>query len=176
MTTILETPMKIKKFLLLIDSNGQQISSRELIITNQKFVEMFGFEANSQKVPYIYKLGSALRTRMAEFLGEPIELYYMSVEWRNVPESEEERLQSIKTSIRSARGYFAPTDNEIEAWLKKNQVPAEWTFEKNMKENNFLSALEELHVMTQVYYGQPIGEGNIIKPLTEARKMLSEGI
>ncbi len=168
--------MKIAKYLIVQNADNQEISKSEFIISDKRFYEVFGFSPSEYKAPYLLKLNSSLRNHLSNYLNESFEERYVTVEWREVPESEQERKETIKRCIRIARKTFTPSDEEINSWIKEHKVSYQWNFEKYIKEENFLMAVESLHAMTQCFYGSPFNDSNIIKNLNEARRMCSENL
>jgi hypothetical protein len=164
--------MKTKKFILYYNGDGGLYDKKEMLLSDAKVREVFGIDMSQYRAPYSLKLSSSSKQKYCAAVDEVNNAYYIMMEWQEVPESEKEIEELVKKYIREARNYFSPNNSDLSAWLSKN-CQAEWLFEKHMKEGKYLMALEELHVMTQCFYGQAVNEPNITRNLNEARKLLA---
>jgi len=166
--------MKTKKFLILHNADGVQVFEREFEISDAKFKEIVGINPFDAKAPYAYRINSTIKNKILALMGGLSDSgNSATIQWVEVPESESEKIEIIKKYIKNARSFVPSSDEEIVSWLKIN-CNAEWLFEKHMKEHKLLLAVEELHVITQCMYNQPLHDQNVSKNLTEARKLIAK--
>ncbi len=150
--------------------------NQELKLSDAEFLDIVGIKKSEIIPPYNFKLTSNQRVKIASYLSNAkLAGMYLTISWDLVPENTQEKKEISIKNLKNVRNQIELDDASINKLLKKYEgCPYNFNqYEKYIKEEKFLSALEFLHLIAQCLN---LNTGYFQQYSVQARKIISEEI
>jgi len=150
--------------------------NQELKLSEADLFDILGFKKSEIAPPYNFKLASNQRIKIASYLSNAkLASMSLAISWDLVPENAQEKKEVSIKNLKNVRSQIELDDAGINKLLKKHEgCPYNFNqYEKYIKEEKFLSALEFLHLIAQCLN---LNNGYFQQYAIQARKVISEEI
>lgn len=150
--------------------------SQELNLNDNDFFNVLGVKKNEIESPYNFRLNSSQKNKMAAYLkNAKLTTMTLNVVWEEIAETVQEKKDAFLKALKNTRNAIELDDSGINKLLRKYEgCPYNFNqYDKYIKEEKFLAALEFLHLIAQCLN---LNNGYFQQYSVQARKIMSEEI